>query len=164
MPRIAFFLTFFLVISLELLYNKSFTFTNIFYKPSSDTLNIAIWVIVVIFCLLYISWLIFSVIRSIKESKKIGNQRRVITYTLLTAVSIVIFLVLLVASFFLGYDNSATIYLATIAYINFFVYLMALLYIPMPKIHLLDNRFVIVERKEFDDYKKLPEDPSVSDI
>lgn len=99
---------------------------------SSNVTRIVFGVILVFFVIVYICWLGYSLIRAFSESRRIGNERRVYTYGALVITCIILFALLLVASFFMGLESSATTYMATLAYANLFVYLMSVLYIPRP--------------------------------
>ncbi|ELP91947.1 transmembrane protein, putative [Entamoeba invadens IP1] len=154
--RIMFFIAFFIVILVTLLYNEGFNFTNPTYAPLKDKKNIVFSCFVGVFVLMYIGWLLFSVIRTFSEAKKVGNAKRVIAFGVLMFVAIFIFVVLLIVAFFLGFENSATTYLATISYANFFVYLLAFFYLPTPSKKLWNKaKAILVKTEDITQYKEL---------
>ncbi|KAL7717135.1 Wntless-like transmembrane domain-containing protein [Entamoeba marina] len=132
-PRLLFFGFLFLAMLLLLLYRQSFTYTDPFYNFTEDTDAIYIYVITIAFFVGYIGWLIFSVIRSVEESRRIGNTRRVITFGILSVSSIIIFAVLMSCSFLFGSNSTATLNLSIHSFLNFFVILMAIMHLPKPQ-------------------------------
>ncbi|EKE40996.1 hypothetical protein ENUP19_0260G0032 [Entamoeba nuttalli] len=157
--RILFFCAFMLVILITLLYNTTYSITDINYKPLKDIPNIVFCVADIIFAVIYFIWLCFSVIRSFSEAKRVGNTKRIYTFGILVITSVIIFVLLLVVAFFLGFENSATTYLSTLSYGNLFIWLLSIFYIPKPTRPIWDKaKTILVEQDDIAQYKQLPED------
>lgn len=69
-----------------------------------DPLNITLAVATAIFTVIYLFWLLFAVIRSFSEARKLGQiGQRINMYGLFTMIAIITLMILLVYSYFTGY-------------------------------------------------------------
>ena len=141
----------FTLILISFMYNK----TRKIYSPtmtgSDDVVNILISIGIMALLIIYIFWLIFSIIRSFSEVKKLGTTGyRVQVYGLFTIFVILLYISLLLSAFFMGYRNNAAVSLTTIAYVNFYCMVLAILYLPANAVDIQPQRAQIVKLDEDD--------------
>ena len=136
----------FIFILASFMYNK----TRKIYSPtmtgSDDIVNIILSIGIMVLLGLYLFWLIFSIIRSFSEVKKLGTTGyRVKVYGLFTICVIMLYISLLLAAFFMGYRNNAAVSLTTIAFVNFYCMVLAILYLPSNALESETQRAKIVK-------------------
>ncbi|ELP94488.1 transmembrane protein, putative [Entamoeba invadens IP1] len=121
----------FVFILINFMYNK----TRKIYSPtmtgSKDPVNIVVSLGIMILLVIYLFWLVFSIIRSFSEVRKLGTTGyRVQVYGLFTIFILLLYVSLLLSVFFMGYRNNAVVSLTTIAFVNFYCMVLAILYLP----------------------------------
>ena len=96
-----------------------------------DPINIVLVVLTLLFSLAYFFWLLFALIRSFSEARKLGEVgQRIKLYGTFTLIAIGILFVLLLAHYFTGYKSNQALYLTLIAYINIYAIVLMVFYFP----------------------------------
>ncbi|KAL7717685.1 Transmembrane protein [Entamoeba marina] len=149
-PRAILCCVLFALILLSFLYNK----TRKIYSPtvtgSNDIFNVICSTSIVVVLGIYLFWLIFSIIRSFSEVRKLGSAGyRVRVYGLFTIIIVLLYVSLLSSAFYMGYRNNAVVGLATIAYVNWYCLILSVLYLPSAAVKKdLESRSTIVKLDE----------------
>ncbi|KAL7720804.1 Wntless-like transmembrane domain-containing protein [Entamoeba marina] len=161
-PRTIFFMLFFLSVLVLMVYNQSIGLVDPYYEALRDIPNIVLAVIALGFIILYVFWLLFCLVRACSEGKKLGKTKRKLRiFGVLTMVSLALYLMLILLIFFYGYQETAPIYLTSIAYVNFFCAILVLLLLPTTHKESQiwsDNRLKITALDDQAVYKQLPDD------
>ncbi|ELP86921.1 hypothetical protein EIN_314900 [Entamoeba invadens IP1] len=114
------------------MYNKTTPSYSSLIKGIDDVTNVALSIGIMVVVAIYAFWLVFGIIRTYSETKKLGNVAvRVKYYGAFTICVVVLYFALFVASDFMGYHNNADISLTSLAYINFYVMILTILYLPI---------------------------------
>ncbi|KAL7715461.1 Wntless-like transmembrane domain-containing protein [Entamoeba marina] len=145
-PRASLLLLLFLAFITQLLYDHTSPTYTADLHGMNDWINITLTTMVAALCVIYLFWLIFSVIRTYSEIKKLGSEVavRFKFYSIFTLCVIVLYVGLLAMAGFMGYHNNAVVSLETIAYVNLYVMVLSILYLPAE----LDNNVMQVENTQ----------------
>ena len=99
-----------------------------------DTANAILASFTVVLTLIYLFWLVFAVIRSFSEARKLGEiGHRIKSYGLFTLVAVCLLIILLLSQYFMGYKNNQAIYLTVIGYMNMYTIILMVFYLPSNK-------------------------------
>ncbi|ELP83994.1 transmembrane protein, putative [Entamoeba invadens IP1] len=99
-----------------------------------DPINATLAILTGLLTVVYMFWLVFAVIRSFSEARKLGEiGQRIRLYGTFTLVAIFILVVLLISNYFVGYKSNQAVYLTTIAYINIYALTLMVFYLPSNK-------------------------------
>ncbi|BFU24069.1 hypothetical protein EHI8A_108860 [Entamoeba histolytica HM-1:IMSS-B] len=136
----------FSLILASFMYNK----TRKIYSPtmtgSHDVFNVIISLGIMGLLIIYLFWLIFSIIRSFSEVRKLGSAGyRVQVYGIFTIFILLFYVSLLLSVFFMGYRNNAAVSLTTIAFVNFYCMVLTILYLPSNVVDQKEERAKIVK-------------------
>ncbi|EMD43107.1 transmembrane protein [Entamoeba histolytica HM-3:IMSS] len=99
-----------------------------------DPINATMAILTGLLSLIYLFWLMFAIIRSFSEARKLGEKgQRIKMYGTFTIIAIFIFFVLLLSDYFIGYRSNAAVYLTLIAYVNIYAVVLMIFYLPSTK-------------------------------
>ena len=127
----------------HLMYNKTNPNYSISLTGIEDPTNLGLIITLTVIIAVYIFWLAFGIIRTYSESKKLGPvASRLKYYGLFTVVVVIMYVVLYLASGYLGYHTNAAVTLTTIAFVNMYVVMLNILYLPLEK----DDDSILVEQ------------------
>ena len=143
-----------------LLSHSIYNNTNAVFSPTltglNDTVNVILSLSILLLLGIYIIWLIFSIIRSFSEIRKLGVVgHKVRVYGLFTVFAIGGYLVMLVVASFQGSLNNSFVVLVTVAYLNIYCTIISVLYLPSRVLDTLKTLHTIVELD--DEVLELPE-------
>ncbi|BFU25157.1 hypothetical protein EHI8A_049280 [Entamoeba histolytica HM-1:IMSS-B] len=141
LPRALLLLTLFMLVFTELMYNRTTPNYSITLKGIDDPANVVLSILILGIIVIYIFWLVFGIIRTYSESRKLGPvSLRLKYYGGFTICVIILYLCLLIAANFMGYHNNASITLTTLAYVNLYVMTLTILYLPVEMNNVPGNR------------------------
>ena len=96
-----------------------------------DTVNLVMVIITAIITVIYLFWLVFAIIRSFSEARKLGEiGHRIKSYGLFTIMAIILLFMLILSDYFIGYKSNQGIYLTLIAYVNIYAIILMVFYLP----------------------------------
>ena len=96
-----------------------------------DTVNVVMVIITAIITVIYLFWLVFAIIRSFSEARKLGEiGHRIKSYGLFTIMAIILLFMLILSDYFIGYKSNQGIYLTLIAYVNIYAIILMVFYLP----------------------------------
>ncbi|ELP87612.1 hypothetical protein EIN_146060 [Entamoeba invadens IP1] len=166
-PRILFFLLFFVSVEVTFVYNKIVGVVDPEFNPLHDIPSIVMASVSILFVVLYVFWLLYVVCRSCSEGKKIGKTKRKLRiFGALMLVSMFLFISLLGLSLFFGYQQTISINLTTVSFVNFMCTLLFIVNYPrMAEESQLwsEDRIKFTSLDDPTAYKQLP-DNAISEI
>ena len=161
-PRLIFFVLFFIAVMTVFCYNKAVGVDDPHYDPLTDVTSLVLAVVALLFILVLIFAYVYVVVRSCSDGAKIGNTRRKMRlFAFLTCLSLVLFFVLFALSLFFGAMQILSITLTLVAYVNLLAALIIIINLPIrgsEDEQWSDTRMKITRLDDMALYSQLPDD------